>query len=70
MVLWRVEFNMDAAKPFPVTLTSMRTSANKDWASGTNERWDINGRCLLGFDGYQRLDNGNLPDSLYGLWRT
>ncbi|MEA7586090.1 carbohydrate porin, partial [Salmonella enterica subsp. enterica serovar Anatum] len=37
------------------SLTSMRTSANKDWASGTNERWDINGRLLLGFDGYQRL---------------
>ncbi|EOF7495321.1 carbohydrate porin [Salmonella enterica] len=53
-----VEFNMDTASRSG-SLTSMRTSANKDWASGTNERWDINGRLLLGFDGYQRLDNGN-----------
>lgn len=53
-----VEFNMDAASRSG-SLTSTRTSANKDWAPGTNERWDINGRLLLGFDGYQRLDNGN-----------
>ena len=53
-----VEFNMDAASRSG-SLTSTRTSANKDWAPGTNERWDINGRLLLGFDGYQRRDNGN-----------
>lgn len=53
-----VEFNMDAASRSG-SLTSTRTSANKDWAPGTNERWDINGRLLLGFDGYQRLNNGN-----------
>lgn len=45
---------MDAASRSG-SLTSMRTSANKDWAPGTNELWDINGRLLLGFDGNQRL---------------
>ena len=52
-----VEFNMDAASRSN-SLTSMRTSANKDWAPSNNERWDINGRLLLGFDGYRRNDNG------------
>lgn len=53
-----VEFNMDAASR-SAGLTSLRNSANNDWASGNNERWDINGRLLLGFDGYRRMDNGN-----------
>jgi len=52
-----VEFNMDAASRSN-SLTSLRTSANKDWAPSNNERWDINGRLLLGFDGYRRNDNG------------
>jgi hypothetical protein len=51
-----VEFNMDAASKTG-SLTSMKTSANKDWAP--QQRWDINGRLLLGFDGYRRMDNGN-----------
>ncbi len=53
-----VEFNMDAASKTG-SLTSMKTTANKDWAPGNNERWDINGRLLLGFDGYKRMENGN-----------
>lgn len=53
-----VEFNMDAASRTGA-LTSVKTSANKDWQSGNNERWDINGRILLGFDGYRRMDDGN-----------
>jgi hypothetical protein len=53
-----VEFNMDAASKSGA-LTSVKTSANKDWAAGNNERWDINGRILLGFDGYRRMDDGN-----------
>lgn len=53
-----VEFNMDAASRSGA-LTSLKTSANKDWASGNNERWDINGRLLLGFDGYRRMEDGN-----------
>jgi len=52
-----VEFNMDAASRSN-GLTSMRNSANNNWADGTNERWDINGRILLGFDGYRRLQDG------------
>lgn len=53
-----VEFNMDAASRSNA-LTSMRTSANTNWADGNNERWDINGRILLGFDGYRRMEDGN-----------
>ncbi len=53
-----VEVNMDAASRSN-GLTSMRRSANTNWADGNNERWDINGRLLLGFDGYRRMDNGN-----------
>lgn len=41
------------------SLTSVKTTANKDWAPGNNERWDINGRLLLGFDGMRKMDNGN-----------
>lgn len=47
-----VEFNMDAASKTG-SLTSVKQSANSDWAPGDKERWDINGRILLGFDGYR-----------------
>uniref|UniRef100_UPI003296A739 carbohydrate porin n=1 Tax=Salmonella enterica TaxID=28901 RepID=UPI003296A739 len=40
-----VEFNMGAASRSG-SLSSLRTSGNKDWASDTNERWVINGRLL------------------------
>lgn len=53
-----VEFNMDGASSSG-SLTSVKTTANKDWAPGNNERWDINGRLLLGFDGMRKMDNGN-----------
>jgi len=53
-----VEFNMDAASKTG-GLTSVKTTANKDWAPGNNERWDINGRLLLGFDGYRRMNDGH-----------
>ncbi|HBW4930392.1 TPA: carbohydrate porin [Klebsiella pneumoniae] len=52
-----VEFNMDGASSSG-SLTSVKTTANKDWAPGNNERWDINGRLLLGFDGMRKMDNG------------
>lgn len=48
-----VEFNMDAASKTG-SLTSVKQSANSDWAPGDKERWDINGRILLGFDGYRK----------------
>ena len=53
-----VEFNMDGASASG-SLTSVKTSSNKNWAPGTKERWDINGRILLGFDGMRKMDNGN-----------
>ncbi|AKL12291.1 TPA: porin [Kluyvera intermedia] len=52
-----VEFNMDAASSTG-SLTSVNNSA-RNWAKGNNERWDINGRILLGFDGTRRADNGH-----------
>ncbi|MDU3716629.1 MAG: carbohydrate porin [Klebsiella michiganensis] len=52
-----VEFNMDGASRTG-SLTSVKTSANKNWAPGDKERWDINGRILLGFDGLRKGTNG------------
>ncbi|WP_459177429.1 carbohydrate porin [Ewingella americana] len=52
-----VEFNMDSASRSG-QLTSARTSDNKNWKAGNNERWDINGRLLIGVDGYRRNENG------------
>ncbi|MEL9736696.1 carbohydrate porin [Escherichia coli] len=48
-----VEFNMDGASRTG-GLTSLKTSANKDWTPGEKERWDINGRIRLGFDGMRK----------------
>ncbi|AYA05925.1 porin [Rahnella aquatilis] len=52
-----VEFNVDGASRSG-QLTSVRTSDNKNWKPGNNERWDVNGRLLIGLDGYRRNDNG------------
>jgi hypothetical protein len=52
-----VEFNMDGASRSG-QLTSIKTNDNKNWKPGNNERWDINGRILIGLDGYRRNDNG------------
>ncbi|QUG75291.1 porin [Erwinia sp. E602] len=53
-----VEFNVDAASRTG-QLTSLRTSAGKDWKAGDAERWDVNGRILIGLDGYRLMDNRN-----------
>lgn len=52
------EINMDAASRTG-SLTSLKTNTNKNWAPGKKERWDINGRILLGFDGIQKGNGGN-----------
>ncbi len=52
-----VEFNMDAASKSG-SLSSVKTSSRKYWTPGNKERWDINGRILLGFDGIRKMDNG------------
>lgn len=52
-----VEFNADAASRTG-SLTSIKTSTSKNNAPGNKERWDINGRILLGIDGIQHADNG------------
>ncbi|ANS44830.1 carbohydrate porin [Serratia inhibens] len=53
-----VEFNLDGASRSG-QLTSLKTSNNKDWKPGNKERWDINGRILVGVDGYRRNQDGN-----------
>ncbi|HGY7536042.1 TPA: carbohydrate porin, partial [Escherichia coli] len=53
-----VEFNMDGTSRSG-SLTSVKTTASKNWAPGNKERWDINGRILIGFDGIRRMDNGH-----------
>lgn len=52
-----VEFNMDEASRTD-GFTSLKTNANKNWTPGKKERWDINGRILLGFDGMRTGVNG------------
>ncbi|RJT46115.1 carbohydrate porin [Rahnella woolbedingensis] len=52
-----VEFNVDGTSRSG-QLTSIRTSDNKNWKAGNNERWDVNGRLLIGLDGYRRNENG------------
>ncbi|EFE96557.1 carbohydrate porin [Serratia odorifera] len=53
-----VEFNLDGASRSG-QLTSLKTTDNKDWKPGNKERWDINGRILIGLDGYRRNQDGN-----------
>lgn len=52
-----VEFNLDGASRSG-QLTSLKTRDNKNWKPGDNERWDINGRILVGLDGYRRNPDG------------
>lgn len=51
-----VEFNVDAASKTG-QLTSLRTNGGKDWNAGDSERWDVNGRILIGLDGYRTTTN-------------
>ncbi|EIW9274916.1 carbohydrate porin [Klebsiella variicola] len=51
-----VEFNVDAASKTG-QLTSLRTSSGNIWNAGNKERWDVNGRILLGVDGYRSVAN-------------
>ncbi len=53
-----VEFNLDGASQTG-QLTSLKTSDNKDWKPGDKERWNVNGRILVGLDGYRRDQNNN-----------
>ncbi|VTP67249.1 Uncharacterised protein [Serratia rubidaea] len=52
-----MEFNLDGASRSG-QLTSLKTRDNKNWKPGDNERWDINGRILVGLDGYRRNPDG------------
>jgi len=51
-----VEFNIDGASRTG-QLISARNGDDNKW-NGGNERWDVNGRLLIGLDGYRRNDNG------------
>lgn len=53
-----VEFNLDGASRSG-QLTSLKSSDKKDWKPGYKERWDVNGRILIGLDGYRRHQDGN-----------
>ena len=54
-----VEFNIDAASR-KGQITSMHTQTGHGADDfGDKERWDINGRILIGLDGQRKLDNGN-----------
>lgn len=53
-----VEFNLDGASRTG-QLTSLKSSEKKDWRPGDKERWSVNGRILVGLDGYRRNQDGN-----------
>ncbi|KER01660.1 carbohydrate porin [Photorhabdus temperata] len=53
-----VEFNLDGTSRSG-QLTSLKTGDNKHWKPGDKERWNINGRILIGLDGYRRNQNGD-----------
>ena len=63
-----VEFNMDGASRTG-SLTSVKTSANKNWAPGDKERWDFNGRILLGLMACVKALTGNMLASACSRWR-
>ncbi|TBM14205.1 porin [Hafnia paralvei] len=52
-----VEFNLDSASRTG-SLTSLKTNTNKKLAPSERERWDVNGRILLGVDGVHHSSNG------------
>ncbi|AOR63818.1 carbohydrate porin [Pectobacterium wasabiae] len=52
-----VEYNIDAASR-KGQITSMHTQAGKK-NNNDKERWDLNGRILIGLDGERSLTNGN-----------
>ncbi|MFS2068135.1 carbohydrate porin [Pseudomonas sp. CT11-2] len=53
-----VEFNVDAASQSGQLTSLKNRSDGKAWRPGSTERWDVNGRVLIGLDGYRRQDNG------------
>lgn len=53
-----VEFNVDAASK-KKQLTSVKTEAKKNFDANDTDRWDVNGRILIGLDGKRVLDNQN-----------
>ncbi len=53
-----VEFNIDAASK-KGQLSSIRATADKDSDIADRDHWDINGRLLIGLDGYREINNIN-----------
>ena len=53
-----VEFNVDAASS-KQQLSSLRETADKKNKPSDKDRWDINGRILLGLDGYREINDKN-----------
>ncbi|OAT39165.1 carbohydrate porin [Proteus myxofaciens] len=53
-----IEYNIDAASK-KGQLTSMHSMAGNNNDFGDKERWDLNGRILIGIDGERELRNGN-----------
>ena len=64
-----VEFNLDGASRSGQP-TSLKGSDHKDWKPGNKERWDINGRILVGLDGYRRNPTATSPASACNRWQT
>lgn len=53
-----VEFNTDAASS-KQQLSSLKQTADKKNQPADKDRWDINGRILIGLDGYREINYSN-----------
>ena len=53
-----VEFNVDAASS-KQQLSSLKETADKKNKPADKDRWDINGRILIGLDGYREINDKN-----------
>lgn len=53
-----VEFNTDAASS-KQQLSSLKQTADKKNQPADKDRWDINGRILIGLDGYREINHSN-----------
>lgn len=61
-----VEFNTDAASS-KQQLSSLKQTADKKNQPADKDRWDINGRILIGLDGYREINHSNYAGLQYNL---
>lgn len=59
-----VEINVDAASS-KQQLSSLKETADKKNKPSDKDHWDINGRILIGLDGYREINDKNFAALLF-----